>query len=132
MRMKMQKLEILQDPQLIRLATEIAELKKKEKEIAKKVAEELSAVAADIGDRLIAAKEALDKTSDNATWLVWLKRNFRKDERVAQDYMAVARWRAKNPNTYSDFFDVHVSCLFRLARVPENIMSVLQRLLEAR
>ena len=74
---------------------------------------------AEIGNELIAAKEALDKTTDKTAWLRWLKDRVHYSVATAENYMRVAQFAKKIVNVY-DFFDLDPSVLYRLAALPDE------------
>ena len=91
---------LLADPEIQRHTQRILALQKEEQQTRR----EMGRIAAEIGAELIAAKEALDKTSDKTAWQRWLKNHVHYSAETAQNYMSVARF-AQKKGSASVFLD---------------------------
>ena len=85
---------VLADPEIQRHTQRILALQEEERQTR----EQLGRIVAEIGAELIAAKEALDKTTDKTAWLRRLKEHVHYSADTAQNYMRVARFAEKNGN----------------------------------
>ena len=83
--------DVLTDPEMRSHTERILALQKEERQTR----EELGRIIAAIGAELIAAKKALDKTSDKTAWRRWLKEHVHYSADTAQNYMRVARFTEK-------------------------------------
>ena len=112
--------DVLADPEIQRHTERILALREEERQTR----EELGRIVAEIGNELIAAKEALDKLSDKTAWLRWLKDRVHYSVATAENYMRVARFAKKIVSAY-DFFDLDPTVLYRLAALPDEITATL-------
>ena len=110
--------DVLTDPEIQRHTERILALQKEERQTREK----LGRIIAAIGAELIAAKEALDKTTDKTAWQRWLKQHVHYSADTAQNYMRVARFTEKNRSA-SVFFGLDPTVLYRLAALPDEIAS---------
>jgi len=104
---------VLADPEIQRHTQRILALQQEERQTR----EQRGRIVAEIGAELIAAKEALDKTTDKTAWLRWLKNHVHYSADTAQNYMSVARFAEKNGSA-SVFFGLEPTVLYRLAALP--------------
>ena len=112
--------DVLADPEIQRHTERIRALREEERQTR----EELGRIVAEIGNELIAAKEALDKLSDKTAWLRWLKDRVHYSVATAENYMRVARFAKKIVNAY-EFFDLDPTVLYRLAALPDEVVATL-------
>ena len=89
---KLTSMNVLADPEIQRHTQRILALQKEERQTR----ERLGRIVAEIGAELIAAKAALDKTTDKTAWLRWLKDRVHYSVATAENYMRVARFAKKN------------------------------------
>ena len=111
---------LLSDPEIQRHTERILALQKEERQTRR----ELGRIAAEIGAELIAVKEALDRLSNKTAWLRWLKDHVHYSIKTARNYMSVARF-AEKGKTFSLFFDLDPSVLYRLAALPDELAATL-------
>ena len=83
--------DVLADPEIQRHTERILALREEERQTREK----LGSIIAAIGAELMAAKEALDKTTDKTAWQRWLKEHVHYSIETAQNYMSVARFAEK-------------------------------------
>ncbi len=105
----------LSDPEIQRHTQRILALQQEELQTR----EQLGRIVAEIGAELIAAKEALDKTTDKTAWQRWLKDHVHYSIKTAQNYMSVARFAGKNENVFF-FSRLDPSVLYRLAALSDE------------
>ena len=112
--------DVLTDPAIKSHTERILALQAEERQTKIK----LGGIIAEIGAELIAVKESLDKLSDKAAWLRWLKQQVHYSVATAENYMRVARFAKKFVSAY-EFFDLDPTVLYRLAALPDEIAATL-------
>lgn len=111
---------VLADPEMQRHTQRILALQAEER----RTRDQLGRIVAEIGAELIAAKEALDKTTDKTAWRRWLKAHVHYSIETAQNYMSVARFAGKNGSA-SVFLGLDPTVLYRVAALPDDIAAAL-------
>lgn len=117
--------DVLNDPVILRNTKEILAFQTELENVANRAAQELGTIIANIGDRLIAVKKALDNTTDKTAWVRWLKKHIRYTRQTATNYMRVARMRKILENAFSKFLEIKMRCLYSISSLPDKLLKKL-------
>ncbi len=121
-------LDILKSVLLVRLTDEFFTLRLAEKEAENVLLKAMIAV----GRKLIEIKAALDRSDDKTAWMEWLARQRTEagkkglsalSDNTARNYMRLAEFVGKNPQTSVDFSKLKPSTLLPILTLPDNIVS---------
>ncbi len=114
--------DVLDSPEIRRRTQRVLELKDK----ARQAQAGLAFILADLGAELIAAKAALDRTSDKTAWLRWLSGHVKFSIPSAENYMRLARLRKKFVTGYEFFARLPLAALYLIAALPDALVKRLE------